>query len=187
MRKTISFLVILLIISTGCSLKYTMFKNDHKKLLVGEMTQKEFDGKYYTLYNPYKKIDTSDTSSAIKFDGVYVEESYSGTLHNESFTVYKFKPNGQVIELSLFGSYPTNFNLLNAQTDFYYYKLEGSELRIEQLQTYQSRVFNEITSGTVDKDTIRLTQSRTLQRTLSGSKEFKYPKKFVYDSTLTVH
>lgn len=179
-HRAILIALVMLFCFGGCSPRYIRYQRASKKVQNSEMTPEQFDERFYTFYKTRKVYSSSDTTLPIKFNGSYVNQDTDG-----KFRVYKFLPNGKVIGTGKMEAYPNNISMLNVNTDYDYYKLNGSHIEIEYMMVRDWSLYNVVMTGEIRNDTITFYQTKNQQ--IPWKKAKNIHKVYVYDSTLTVN
>ncbi|MFZ6053425.1 hypothetical protein [Halocola ammonii] len=172
----LSTVVILL---CGCSLRYANYRRDYKKQLVGELSQEEFDRKYYTLYDESTQVNPAEKSVNLKFKGCYVTQIMTG-----KYIVFKFLPNGKVIDTHQVDHYPTNSDLIKVGSTYHYYVIMNDTVKIEYLQERDRQLYNIIMIGRIEGDSLTFFERTNIQ--LPHLNNRKYRQIYIYDPELTV-
>jgi len=173
-----SAIFFVLILLFGCSPRYIKYQRSKKKVLRKEITQEQFDEKFFAFYNDGKSY-SSDSLLSIKFKGCYVNQDKKG-----NYSIYKFLKEGKVIDTQNFKSYPDNLALLDVRANYYYYQLNSDLVEVEYLSSRDWSLYNLVMTGQSRNDSIIFYQVKNQQ--LPFSKFNSIRKVYVYDSTLTM-
>lgn len=159
----------------GCSPLYIKYKLNIKKLNNNEITQNEFDQKFYSFYDLRKNSLSSDSTVSIYYSGCYVNQDTDG-----KYRIYKFSPDGKVTGSSKIEEYPNNKLLLNVKTDYDYYIINGNKIEIEYLMVRDWSLYNIVMTGKIHNDTITFyqleNQKSLYKKTKSIFMEYTYDK-----------